>query len=81
MKKLLLAAFCVCTAFVLSLSAAEGKKELTDDQKKVQKEMIEKYDKNKDGKIDGDERKDMSKEDKKKMSDAGLGGGKKKKDQ
>ena len=84
MKKALLVAFGLITALTLTVNAADGDKkkaELTDEQKKIQKEMLEKYDKNKDGKIDKEERSAMSAEDKKKMSDAGLGGGKKKKDQ
>ena len=79
MKKFLILAISLCCATSITLSAAEGKKkELTDDQKKLQKEMIDKYDANKDGKLDKEERSKISAEDKKKMSDAGIGGGKKK---
>jgi hypothetical protein len=56
--------------------AGEHKK-MTDDQKKVMKEITEKYDANKDGKLDKDERAKISSEDKQKMKDAGIGHGKK----
>ena len=39
--------------------------------------MLDKYDANKDGKLDKEERAKMSQEDKDKMSKAGLGGRKK----
>ena len=47
--------------------------ELTDEQKTVQKEMLKKYDKNNDGKLDKEERASISKEDKEKMQKAGFG--------
>lgn len=75
MKRLLVTALCLLCAGSLSLNAAAGKKkELTDEQKKVQKEMLDKYDTNKDGKLDKTERAKISQEDKDKMSKAGLGG-------
>ena len=52
------------------------KPKLTDEQKAQRKALIEKYDANKDGKIDKDERAKMSKEDKEKWQS--FGGGKKK---
>jgi len=81
MKNLLKLAFALLCVTALTVNAADGeknKKELTDDQKKVMKEMLEKYDTNKDGKLDQDERAKMSDADKQKMKDAGLGGKKKK---
>ena len=42
------------------------------------KEITEKYDANKDGKLDKDEKAKISAEDKEKMAKAGLGGKKKK---
>ena len=54
-------------------------KKLTDDQKKVMKEITEKYDANKDGKLDKEEKAKISSEDKQKMKDAGLGHAKKEK--
>ena len=66
MKKLLIA-LCLTCALALTASAAEkGKKkqELTDEQKTVQKDMLAKYDTNKDGKLDKEERAKMSAADK-----------------
>ena len=81
MKKVSALIVALCLAgFVVK--AEEGKKhKLTDDQKKVQKEMLEKYDADKDGKLSKEEKAKISDEDKKKLEDAGLGhkkGGKKK---
>ncbi|HEY0455785.1 MAG TPA: hypothetical protein VGE41_05385, partial [Verrucomicrobiae bacterium] len=67
MKKLLTLALGLICATSLTLSAAE-KKELTDEQKKSRKELIEKYDANKDGKLDKEERAKMSQEDKEKWA-------------
>jgi len=51
-----------------------GKKHarLTEEQRKLRKEMVEKYDTNKDGKLDKTERARISKEDQQKMEKAGL---------
>ena len=58
-------------AVALTAKAAEGqKKEMTSEQKEVMKEMLAKYDANKDGKIDKEERSKMTKEDKQKWSQA-----------
>jgi hypothetical protein len=75
MKKLLVALTCCACMAALTLNAAESKekRKLTDEQKSVQKEMLGKYDTNKDGKLDKEERAKMSKEDKEKMQKAGLG--------
>jgi hypothetical protein len=75
MKKLLVVLIGFACAAALTLNAAEGKekRKLTDDQKAVQKEMLGKYDTNKDGKLDKEERAKISKEDKEKMQKAGLG--------
>lgn len=79
MLKLLVVTLGLCCAVVVSANAAEGKKkELTEEQKTARKELLEKYDKNKDGKLDGEERKAVSAEDKDKLVKAGYGGGKKK---
>jgi hypothetical protein len=75
MKKLLVA-LPVIAALALAAQAGEGKKEgkkLTDEQKAVYKEMLGKYDANKDGKLDKEERAKMSSEDKEKLQKAGLG--------
>ena len=82
MKKLLVIAFGLLVAGALTVSAAEGKKkEMTPEQQKLRKEMTEKYDANKDGKIDEQEAAKISSEDKAKMKEAGvrIGPGKKKK--
>lgn len=51
------------------------RKELTVEQKKTQADLLAKYDVNKDGHIDKDERAKMTPEDRKKAREAGLGGG------
>lgn len=75
MKKLLIA-LSLIGALALAAQAGEGKKErkkLTDEQKAVYKELLAKYDANKDGKLDKEERAKMSAEDKEKAQKAGLG--------
>lgn len=52
----------------------------TAEQKQLRKEMTEKYDTNKDGKIDKEERAKISAEDKAKLEKAGLSGHHKKSD-
>jgi hypothetical protein len=66
MKKALIAFVALACAFTFSTHAAEGKKKhkLTDEQKAVQKELMDKYDANKDGKLDKEEKGKMTKEDK-----------------
>jgi Ca2+-binding EF-hand superfamily protein len=71
MKKVLIAILGIACATALTVNAAEGKKkEMTDDQKAVMKEMLVKYDVNKDGKLDKEERAKMTKEDKEKFAKA-----------
>jgi hypothetical protein len=81
MKKLLVAACLVC-AVALVAQAQEGdakkKPAPTAEQKALHKEMLDKYDTNKDGKLDKEERAKMSAEDKAKLEKAGLGPKKKK---
>ncbi len=71
MKRLLVIMAVVC-GLALTANAAQGgkKHQPTDEQKAVQKEMLEKYDANKDGKLDKDEKAKMSKEDKQKWNKA-----------
>ena len=78
MKKLLVVAIgLLCaTAIVVQAQDAKPKKELTPEQQTVMKEMLAKYDANKDGKLDKAEKAKMSQEDKDKMAKAGLMGGK-----
>jgi hypothetical protein len=52
---------------------AKKKSKLTEEQQKVRKEMVDKYDANKNGKLDKSEREKISKEDLEKMNQAGLG--------
>lgn len=85
MKKLLIA-LCITTAIAIAAHAEAPKKEggakkrpqLTEEQKKLNKEIKEKYDTNKDGKLDKEERAKISAEDKAKLEKAGLGKKKKK---
>ncbi len=81
MKKVLFTVAALACALAITASAAEGKKKpLTDEQKALMKQMLEKYDTNKDGKLDKEERAKISAEDKEKMEKAGMTHGKKKKD-
>jgi len=81
MKKLIALAFAFVCAASLCAFAGEGKKgpQLTDEQKAVYKKMVEKYDANKDGKLDKEEREKMSDEDKAEMKKIMPAGGHKKK--
>ena len=54
-------------------STKTKKTKLTAEQQALQKDMLAKYDTNKDGKLDKTERAAMTKEDKDKMAKAGLG--------
>ncbi|MEQ2008424.1 MAG: hypothetical protein ABMA26_16710 [Limisphaerales bacterium] len=82
MKKIVIIALGLLTVSALTVSAAEKKekKPLTADQQKVMDEITKKYDKNSNGKLDADERAAISEDDKKKMKDAGIPAGGKKKD-
>jgi hypothetical protein len=80
MKKFALIALGLLTATAITVNAQDKKKELTEDQKKAQKELLEKFDTNKNGKLDPDEVGKMSDEDKKKAREARLNTGGKKKD-
>jgi hypothetical protein len=75
MKKFSVIALSLICVASLTVNAAEKKKHepLTQEQKALKKEMNEKYDANKDGKLDKDEMAKISKEDKEKMDKAGLG--------
>jgi len=77
MKKFLVAALGLLCATTLVVHAQDAKptdkgNKMTDEQKAVMKEMLAKYDANKDGKLDKEERAKISKEDKDKMDKAGL---------
>lgn len=74
MKKILVAVMGLLCASALIVNAQDAKpaKKLTPEQEALNKEMLAKYDENKDGKIDKTERAKISKEDKEKMIKAGL---------
>jgi hypothetical protein len=69
MKRLFIAGLGLACAAAMTLNTrASGHKNLTDDQKAVLQEMLAKYDANKDGKLEKDERVKMTKEDRKKWA-------------
>jgi hypothetical protein len=79
MKKLLVAAIGILCLTAIMVQAQDAtapakpaKKEMTAEQKALMKEMVTKYDTNKDGKLSKEERAAMSQEDKDKMEKAGL---------
>jgi hypothetical protein len=76
MKKILVAVLGMLCATALVVNAQDAakpaKKKLTADQEALQKEMLAKYDTDKNGKLDKTERAAISKEDKEKMTKAGL---------
>ena len=79
MKKILVAligVFCATSLMVNAQDSKAGKRPLTEEQKTLLKQMVEKYDTNKDGKLDKQERAKISKEDREKMQKAGLANGK-----
>jgi hypothetical protein len=73
MKKLLIVIAGLVCAFALTANAKEAKHKLTPEQKALRKELLEKYDTNKNGKLDKAERAKISKEDRDRMQQAGLG--------
>jgi len=60
------------TAIMVQAQDAKPKKEYTPEQQPVMKEMLAKYDANKNGKLDKEERAAMTQEDKDKMIKVGL---------
>lgn len=63
---------CAATLVAHAQDAKPAKKKLSAEQKALKKEMLEKYDTDKNGKLDKSERAKISKEDRKKMIKAGL---------
>ena len=61
----------LCT-FSLVANGYEGKHKLTPEPKALRKEIIEKYDTDKNGKLDRKERASISKQDKKRLRKAGF---------
>lgn len=82
MKKFLLLALGLFCAATVAVHAEDAKKKptLTAEQKSLRKEMLAKYDTNKDGKLDKEEKAKMSQEDKDKLEKAGITGKHAKKD-
>ena len=82
MVRALILAVGLSCALALAANAADDEKKpeapkrpkLTEEQKALRKEITEKYDKDKDGKLSPEERKAISEEDKARMQKAGLGG-------
>ena len=88
MKSLLIALYTVTLAAGLAVSRADDssakaephatqepkpkRPALTEEQKTARKDLLAKYDANKDGKLDKDERKSITAEDKAKLRKAGL---------
>lgn len=75
MKKIAAIALGLCLVGIVAVKA-EDKKEKTKptaEQKQVLKDIKEKYDANKDGKLDKEEKAKISAEDKAKLEKAGLG--------
>lgn len=76
MKKILVAVagiLCATSLVVNARDASKPKKtKLTAEQQALQKDLLTKYDTNKDGKLDKNERAAISKEDKDKLVKAGL---------
>ena len=86
--KILITLLIACSIGLGSVFAADGDKKpakgkkprpaLNEDQRELMKQMREKYDADKDGKISPKERAKFSDEDKKLIKDAGIGGPRKK---
>jgi hypothetical protein len=79
MKKIVVAVVGVLCAMTLVVSAQDApaktkKAKLTPEQQTLQKDLLAKYDTNKDGKLDKNERAAISKEDQEKATKAGLPG-------
>jgi hypothetical protein len=84
MKRVSLIIAGICLAATLNLRAADdaaasdksaAKPHRTEEQKKLLKEINDKYDTNKDGKLDKEERAKISADDKERLKKAGLGRG------
>ena len=74
MKKIVtLAIMALCATAIVAQAEDKPKKELTPEQEALKKTMLDKYDTNKDGHLDKEERSKISQEDKDKMAAAGLG--------
>lgn len=75
MKKIVALALGLCLVGAVAVKAEDKEKaKPTAEQKKIRKEILEKYDANKDGKLDKEEKGKISSEDKEKLAKAGLSG-------
>lgn len=73
MKKALLMIACLFCAGAITASAQTApKKPATSEQKALRKQMVEKYDANKDGKLDKEEIAKISEADQKTLKEAGV---------
>jgi hypothetical protein len=72
MKKIAAIALGLCLLGTVAQAKNEEKTKLTSEQKQVRKEILEKYDANKDGKLDKEEKAKISADDKAKLEKAGL---------
>jgi hypothetical protein len=77
MKKSLLIMLGLFCAATLAVQAQDNKPKRSEEQKAFRKQILDKYDTNKDGKLDKDERAKISQEDRDKMAKLGAGGRKK----
>ena len=74
MKKIAAIALGLCLLGTIAVQADDKEKaKPSDEQKKLRKELVEKYDTNKDGKIDKEEKAKISSEDKEKLKKANAG--------
>ncbi len=73
MKKIAAIALGLCLLGTVAHAKDGAKEKATPEQKKLHKEMVEKYDANKDGKLDKEEKAKISAEDKAKLEKAGMG--------
>jgi len=73
MSKLLVPIAVIICALSFTVSAGQGRNKLIPERKALRKELLEKYDANKDGKLNKRERAKISKEDKERLEKAVLG--------
>ena len=73
MKNLFIAIAVFVCSLSLTANAAQGKHKLTAEKQALKQEILDKYDTNKDGKLDRKERANISKHDKQRIKKARLG--------
>lgn len=72
MKKIAAIALGLCLLGTVAHAKNEEKAKPTAEQKQLRKDMLEKYDANKDGKLDKEEKAKISADDKAKLEKAGM---------